>query len=195
MAEIPPSPSKAALRTAALIARDGIERDQRVAAAQAIAARGLPFAIAPATVVSGYSPIRNEIDPFPLMQKLAALGAQLALPAIVGPGQPLQFRAFSFDDVLRRGPFGIFEPPGEAAELLPDMLLVPLAAFDRSGHRIGYGAGHYDRTLERLRRSRPVTAIGVAFAVQEIGSVPALAHDVMLDYVLTEKQVLAFRSN
>jgi 5-formyltetrahydrofolate cyclo-ligase len=117
------------------------------------------------------------------------------LPAIVGAERPLQFRTFAFDGVLRRGPLGILEPPVETPTLAPDILLVPLAAFDRSGHRIGYGAGHYDRTLKNLRRSRSITAVGLGFAVQEIESVPALSHDVVLDYVLTEAEVLFFRSS
>ena len=79
--------------------------------------------------------------------------------------------------------------------MIPDLLLVPLAAFDRSGHRIGYGAGHYDRTFAQLRPSKAITAAGVAFAVQEIEAVPALPHDVALDYVLTETQSFDFRSS
>lgn len=188
------SSEKARLRTAALAARDALSRDQRAGAAAALAACGLPFDIAPGTVVAGYSPIRSEIDPRPLMQDLAARGAVLALPVIVGSGRPLQFRAWSDEGKLRRGPLGILEPLPEAAELAPDILLVPLAAFDRSGHRIGYGAGHYDRTLDELRRCRPITAVGLAFAVQEIANVPALAHDVVMDYVLTDTRVFDFRS-
>lgn len=128
------------------------------------------------------------------MRKLAALGATLALPAIVAADRPLQFRAWSFGEPLRRGARGIPEPDPEAPALAPDILLVPLAAFDRAGHRIGYGAGHYDRTLEQLRASRPIRALGLAFAAQEIAKIPALAHDVVLDYVLTEKRVFDFRS-
>jgi 5-formyltetrahydrofolate cyclo-ligase len=92
------------------------------------------------------------------------------------------------------GPLGIPEPSPAAAELTPDILLVPLAAFDRLGHRIGYGAGHYDFTLAHLRKAKPITAIGLAFAAQQIEAVPALAHDVALDYVLTEAQAFDFRS-
>jgi 5-formyltetrahydrofolate cyclo-ligase len=94
-----------------------------------------------------------------------------------------------------RGPLGILEPSPAAAEIVPDVVLVPLAAFDRAGHRIGYGAGHYDRTLAQLRKSRTIVAIGLAFAAQEVKTVPALAHDAALDYVLTEAQMLDFRSS
>jgi 5-formyltetrahydrofolate cyclo-ligase len=95
---------------------------------------------------------------------------------------------------LLLGPLGIPEPSPAAAELVPDIMLVPLAAFDRLGHRIGYGAGHYDYTLAHLRKSKHIIAIGLAFAAQKIAAVPALPHDVALDYVLTETRALDFRS-
>jgi 5-formyltetrahydrofolate cyclo-ligase len=195
---IPPASletQKTALRAAALAKRDALSGAQRAAAAQAIAARGLPVAITPGMVVSGYSPIRSELDPIPLMRALAALGAALALPVIAARDRPLSFRAWSPDDRMARGPFGILEPLPEAAAIIPDIVLVPLAAFDRLGHRIGYGAGHYDRTLAALRAARDLVTIGMAFAAQEIAVVPALPHDVALDYVLTEAQSFDFRSS
>src|SRR6266403_2357526 len=185
---------KATLRATALAARDALGNERRAAAAQSIARRGLPFEIAPGAVVAGYSPIRSEIDPLPLMRKLAVPGVRLALPAIVTGDRPLIFRAWSPGDRLQRGRLGILEPSADAEEVIPDIVLVPLAAFDRSGHRIGYGAGHYDRTLARLRDSKKIIAIGLAFAVQEIETIPALPHDVALDYVLTETQLFDFRS-
>jgi 5-formyltetrahydrofolate cyclo-ligase len=188
------SADKSALRAAALAARDALGRDHRAAAAQAIARCGLPIETTRDTVVAGYSPIRSEIDPIPLMRNLAAQGVRLALPAIAARGQPLRFHAWSFDDRLLRGPLGILEPSPDSAEILPDILLVPLAAFDRMGHRIGYGAGHYDRSLEHLRKLKTITAIGLAFAAQEVEAVPALSHDVALEYVLTDTQMFDFRS-
>ena len=185
---------KATLRATALAARDALSGERRAAAAQAIARRGLPFEIFPGAVVAGYSPIRSEIDPVPLMRKLAAPGVQLALPAIMAGDQPLKFRAWSPGDRLQRGRLGILEPSADAREVIPDILFVPLAAFDRAGHRIGYGAGHYDRTLEQLRKIKAITAVGIAAAVQEVEAVPALSHDAALDFVLTETQVLDFRS-
>jgi 5-formyltetrahydrofolate cyclo-ligase len=154
----------------------------------------LPFEIAAGTIVSGYSPIRSELDPAPLMRKLAEQGARLALPAVMARGKSLVFRAWSPGDRLTLGPLGILEPSPAKAELIPDIMLVPCAAFDRLGHRIGYGAGHYDFTLAHLRKAKPITTVGLAFAAQEIKAVPALAHDVALDYVLTEKKALDFRS-
>jgi len=185
---------KATLRATALAARDALSSERRAAAAQAIALRGLPFEITPGAVVAGYAPIRSEIDPVPLMRKLAVPGVQLALPAIVAGDQPLKFRAWSPGDRLQRGRLGILEPSADAEEVIPDILLVPLAAFDRAGHRIGYGAGHYDRTLEQLRKMKAITAVGIAVAVQEVEAVPALLHDAALDYVLTETQMFDFRS-
>jgi 5-formyltetrahydrofolate cyclo-ligase len=186
--------NKATLRAAALAARDALSEAHRAAAAQAIAVRGLPFEMARDAVVAGYSPIRSELDPAPLVERLAARGARLALPAITARGQSLRFRAWSAGDRLLRGPLGILEPSPAAAEIIPDIVLVPLAAFDRAGHRIGYGAGHYDRTLAQLRKLHAITAIGLGFAAQQVQAVPALSHDVALDYVLTEQQVFDFRS-
>jgi 5-formyltetrahydrofolate cyclo-ligase len=185
---------KTTLRAAALATRDALSGEHRAAAALAIAARGLPVEIMRGAVVAGYAPIRSEIDPAPLMRNLAAQGVQLALPVIVARDQPLKFRAWSPGDRLLRGPLGIREPPPEAAEIIPDILLVPLAAFDRSGHRIGYGAGHYDRSLAQLRAAKKVTAIGLAFAAQEIPVFSASAHDARLDLVLTENEMFDFRS-
>ena len=186
---------KATLRAAALAARDALSGEQRTAAARAVALRGLPIEIAPGTVVAGYSPIRSELDPAPLMLELAAAGARLALPAIAARGQALRFRVFHPGDRLLPGSLGILEPSPAAAEIVPDIVLVPLAAFDPTGHRIGYGAGHYDRTLAHLRKSKAVTAIGLGFAAQQVEAIPALQHDVALDYVLTESKLFDFRSS
>jgi 5-formyltetrahydrofolate cyclo-ligase len=193
MSNIHVSSSKASLRAAALARRDALSVEHRAAAAQVVATRGLPVDIKPGTVVAGYLPIRSEIDPTPLMRKLASAGVHLALPVIVARDRPLQFSLWSSGDKMQRGPLGILEPSPDAAETVPDILLVPLAAFDRAGHRIGYGAGHYDRTLGRLRAARKIIAIGLAFAAQEIPDTGASAHDVALDLVLTEEKAIDFR--
>jgi 5-formyltetrahydrofolate cyclo-ligase len=186
---------KSILRAAALAKRDALSDAQRAAAAQALALHRLPFDIARGAIVAGYSPIRSEIDPTPLMRLLAAQGAQLALPVIVARDAPLMFRVWSPGAELVRGPLGILEPPPDAVDVVPDILLVPLAAFDRSGHRIGYGAGHYDRSFAQLRSLKAVIAVGVAFGLQEINAVPMQPHDVALDYVLTETRWFDFRSS
>ncbi|HEY7846088.1 MAG TPA: 5-formyltetrahydrofolate cyclo-ligase [Bradyrhizobium sp.] len=188
------TPSKAELRATALARREALSDKKREAAAKALAKRGLPLPITAGLIVSGYSPIRNEIDPAQLMEKLAAQGARLALPTINARGKSLIFRSFRPGDRLTLGMLGIPEPSPAAAEVVPDIMLVPLAAFDASGHRIGYGAGYYDYTFTHLRKAKDIIGIGLAFAAQEIEAIPALSHDVPLDYVLTEKRVFDFRS-
>lgn len=155
--------------------------------------RPFPVDVPPGAIVSGFSPIKTEFNPVPLMRKLADAGAALALPVVAGRGLPLIMRAWKFGDEMASGVWGIREPKPEAPEVFPDILLVPLAAFDRAGHRIGYGAGHYDRTIARLLDMKKVTAIGVCFAVQEIERVPATEFDQRLDLVLTENEIIDFR--
>ena len=167
---------------------------ERMAAALAIAERGLPVEIPPGVIVSGFSPLKSEISPLPLLRRLADAGVSLALPVVVGRGQPLVMRAWSFGAPLVAGVWGIREPPPDAPELFPDILIVPLLAFDRRGHRIGYGAGYYDMTIARLRAVKRVTAIGIAFAAQEIAAVAATPRDARLDLVLTEREAIDLRT-
>ena len=181
------------VRAAALAKRDAMPADERAAAAEQIAAREFPIAITPGVIVSGFMPLKSEINPIPLMRKLAAAGARLALPAIAGRGKPLIMRAYAFGDDLARGQWGIREPKPEAPEVAPDILIVPLAAFDRAGNRIGYGAGYYDMTIAALRAKKKVTAVGIAFAAQEMPQVPVTPRDERLDLVLTERGVFDLR--
>jgi len=187
------SDQKATLRAAALARRDALPAAERQAAAEAIAARGIPIEVTPGMIVSGFMPMQTEINPLPLMRKLAEAGAQLALPAIAGRGRPLIMRAWHFGTPLKAGQWGIREPMPDAPEVAPDILIVPLAAFDRHGHRIGYGAGYYDMTINALRAKKKVMAVGIAFAAQEIPRVPATERDARLDLVLTEREVVDFR--
>jgi 5-formyltetrahydrofolate cyclo-ligase len=143
--------------------------------------------------LSGFSPLKSEINPLPLMRKLADAGAKLALPVVAGRGKPLVMRSYAFGQALNEGVWGIREPKADAPEVDPDILIVPLAAFDRQGHRIGYGAGYYDMTINRLRSLKPVVAIGIGYAAQEIPEVPATPRDERLDLVLTERGVIDFR--
>jgi 5-formyltetrahydrofolate cyclo-ligase len=138
-------------------------------------------------------PLKSEINPLPLLQKLAEAGARLALPAIAGRGKPLIMRAWEFGARLDRGQWGIREPKPDAPEVEPDILLVPLLAFDRAGYRLGYGAGYYDMTIHRLRALKPVTAVGIAFAAQEVPKIPTTPRDERLDLVLTEREVIDLR--
>jgi 5-formyltetrahydrofolate cyclo-ligase len=186
--------AKKHIRAEVFARRDALGADHRTTAAQAIAGRVACVEISPRAIVAGFSAIRSEIDPSALMQALAARGASLALPVATERGQPLIFRAWTKDTPLVRGMYGIFEPSSDAADVEPDIVLVPLAAFDRTGHRVGYGGGYYDRTLQVLRKSKKITAVGLAFAVQEIDRVPHDAHDEPLDLVLTENEIIDLRS-
>jgi 5-formyltetrahydrofolate cyclo-ligase len=187
--------AKSALRAAALAARDALAVAERRRAAQTIAMRRFPVPLGEGTIVAGYSPIRSECDPVPLMRSLAAKGAQLALPVVHTRDKELTFSEWRQGEQLTAGPYGILQPRVEAIPLDPDIILVPLTAFDRRCRRIGYGAGYYDRTLEILRKQRPVIAVGIAFAVQEVEAIPVESHDERLDLVLTERETIDFRSS
>ncbi len=185
--------TKAALRRQAVARRDALSADLRQAAGEAIAARQFPLAIAPGTIVSGFMPMKSEINPLPLLRRLADLGAALALPAVPGRGKPLIMRAWRWGEPLNSGVWGIREPKPEAAEVDPDVLLVPLLLFDRKGYRLGYGGGYYDRTIAGLRARKTVVAVGIAFSAQEVSSVPITPRDSRLDLVLTEREVIDLR--
>ncbi len=187
------SDKKAELRRDAIARRDAWPPDARQAAAESIAARQFPLAIAPGTIVSGFMPLKSEINPLPLMRKLAGQGARLALPVVVGRGKPLIMREWLFGEPLIAGVWGIREPKPEAAVVDPDILLVPLLVFDRAGHRTGYGAGYYDLTLAQLRARKAVIAVGLAFAAQEVAAIPATPRDARLDLVLTEREAIDLR--
>ena len=185
--------SKVVTRREAVVRRDALTADLRKAAADTIAAREFPLAITSGIVVSAFMPMKSEINPLPLLRKLAEAGAVLALPVVAGRGKPLVMRAWRWGEDLAQGVWGLREPKPDAPEVDPDILLVPLLAFDRTGHRIGYGAGYYDMTIAGLRARKAVTAIGLAFAAQEIAAVPATPRDERLDLVLTEREVIEIR--
>src|SRR5215471_1667145 len=188
-----PEQLKAVLRRAAIARRDALPPAERMAAALSIAEQGLPVEVTPGIVASGFSPLKSEISPLPLLRRLADAGASLALPVVAGRGQPLTMRAWSFGAPLVSGIWGIREPPADAPEMFPDILIVPLLAFDRRGYRLGYGGGFYDRTIARLRTMKPVTAVGIAFAAQQFDEVPTTPRDERLDLVLTESGTIDFR--
>ncbi|WP_410217045.1 5-formyltetrahydrofolate cyclo-ligase [Paracoccus sp. (in: a-proteobacteria)] len=168
---------KDALRTQALAARsrggDAAALDLRLRRALA------PFAGA---TLAGYWPMRDEADPRPAM---AAHAGPVVLPVVPGRAQPLLFRRWQ-GEALVPGPWGTMHPADSEPELRPDVLIVPLAGFDRSGNRLGYGGGYYDRTLQLLRETGPVHAIGLAFACQELPSIPAEPFDQPLDLIVTD---------
>ncbi len=125
-----------------------------------------------------------------LLSTLAAEGFATALPVVVGRGSPLVFRLWRPGDPTRAGPMSIAEPLDEAPAVDPDSLFVLLACFDRRGHRIGYGAGYYDRTLAGLRAIKPVHAVGVAYGVCEVDAAPYEAHDQSLDAIVTDQETI-----
>jgi 5-formyltetrahydrofolate cyclo-ligase len=144
--------------------------------------RGVPM--------SGYMPMRTEIDPLPAMEAAAAHGL-VCVPVIVGKGQPLVFSRWMPGGAMKDGPFGARVP--ETDEFItPQILIVPLVAYDRSGGRLGYGGGFYDRTLQGLRARGPVLAIGYAFATQEAADLPLELTDEPLDMIVTEAEIIEF---
>jgi 5-formyltetrahydrofolate cyclo-ligase len=180
--------AKAALRARMKALRAGLAAEARAQAADAVAARGLAFLDPPparASVVSGFSPLADEFRVWPLLRRLAGEGFRLAMPVMQGKGRPLIFRAWAPGDAMDRAVWGIAEPKADKPELEPDVLLVPLLAFDAGGWRLGYGGGYYDRTLRGLRARKAILAVGLAFDEQKIDAVPHLDYDQQLDWVLT----------
>jgi 5-formyltetrahydrofolate cyclo-ligase len=160
-------------------------------AAEAVRDRVLAAVPLPAAaVVSAYWPLASEFDPRPLLFALHARGHACALPVVLAAGQPLQFRQWRPDTALEPNVFGVLAPGDTAAVLRPRVLLVPLLAFDRAGWRLGYGGGFYDRSLATLRAAGAATAVGVAFAAQEVDAVPHHDGDQRLDWVVTEREAL-----
>lgn len=145
--------------------------------------------VKPGVVVSAYWPLRSELDVRPLLHRLFDLGAVCALPVVGGPGEPLLFRVWEPGDALQDGRLGIQQPGAEAPAVVPQVLVTPLVAFDREGWRLGLGGGYYDRTLTLLRaRGNPV-AVGVAYAIQGVRSVPHVEGDMRLDWIATENGI------
>jgi 5-formyltetrahydrofolate cyclo-ligase len=182
------TPAKAALRRQVLARRDAIGAEARAEASVAIcaAAADLIAARHPA-VVAGYWPIRSEVDCRPLLEKLLADGVAVALPVVTGD-HAILFRRWHRGDALAPAGFGTLGPSAAAAEAVPDVVVMPLAGFDTAGHRLGYGKGHYDRALARLRSAggRPYL-VGLAFADQQVAPIPFEDHDIRLDMVVTER--------
>ena len=144
--------------------------------------------VPPGAVVSGYFPVQEEFDVMPLLGRLARAGIQCCLPVISRRNGPLTFRAWRPGVKLVQNPFRIPEPDTDAAEAVPDILLVPLLAFDSDGYRLGYGGGYYDRTLNELRANgRKPLAVGMAFTEQQVDHVPHEDFDARLDWVVTER--------
>ena len=176
---------KAQLRKDVLARRDALDPEARKAGSQRIAqtVAGMDV-LAGHPLVGSFWPIRSEVDPRPLIETLFARGQRVALPKVTDQG--LVFREWRKGEKLVQGGFGLSEPRDDLPPLDPTALLVPLAAFDRRGGRIGYGKGYYDGAIERLSRNGPVLTIGIAFSVQEVDEIPMEPHDRPLDHLVTE---------
>lgn len=148
----------------------------------------------PGIAISGYWPLEGEIDVRPALEGYHAEGHPVGLPVVVAKGEALLFRRWEPGVDLVVGPFKVLTPPAETGEVMPEILLVPMLAFDPDGYRLGYGGGFYDRTLAKLRARGHALAVGVAYAAQEMAHVPRGPYDQPLDYVVTERAVFKFNN-
>ena len=183
---------KEGVRKEALLRRDALEGSVPELSRQLAQMFADSIPIPPRSVVSAYVAIGDEADPAPLLEILRGQGHIIALPRVVKRGLPLDFHVYEAGAALVPGGFGLSEPSRDWPKIAPDVLAVPLLAFDASGYRIGYGAGFYDRTLAKLRTSKNVLAAGYAFSVQEFAEVPHDENDERLDWMVTEKSARRF---
>ncbi len=183
--------AKARLRETAVDQRAKLGAGIRAEAAAAAAEHFFTeIALGPEQVVAAYWPIRDEIDCKPVLSRLMDGGQPVCLPVIMGQGKPLVFRRWEPGAALYESGFGTLAPPETAPVDEPDVIIIPLLGFDRSGMRLGYGRAYYDITIASMSKSPKL--IGYAFAAQELESIPAEEHDVLLDYLVTENGVRKF---
>ena len=188
---------KAALRREMTARRDSIAPAARASAAQGVASVGLPPDIFAAAggghkVISSYWSIGAELDPGQLERRLIADGHRICLPCIQGKADPMLFRLWTHGDPMRERKWGIKEPVEPAAAVDPDILLVPLLAWDARGFRLGYGGGYYDRSIQALRTRKSVVVVGFAYDEQRVDAVPHLDYDERLDWMLTPSGAIRF---
>ena len=184
---------KPALRREAMARRDALSGDERERGSLAIAARcSALLAVLRPRAIAGYLPIRSEVDPRPILERARTSRAVIALPAVTGPAT-MVFRRYGADEKMTIGDFGTLAPTEAAPIVQPDLIILPVVAFDRLGTRLGHGRGFYDRAIAAMEH-RPLL-IGVAFSVQEVSLIPRQAHDVRLDWIVTESEVIDFRGN
>lgn len=181
---------KTQIRTMVLERRAALDAETRRQHGAAASRHALQLVPRTAQAVAGYAGFRDEIDPEMLMDLLHLRGVGIGLPVVIGPNKPLQFRRWQPRDLMESGPHGIPQPRPSAPLLEPEIIFMPLVAFDRAGGRLGYGAGYYDRTLKAIRAKRKVSVIGLAYSCQEVPHVPVEAHDQLLDAIVTERGVV-----
>ncbi len=174
-----------------LARRDAMPTAERNAASAEIVARmGDLVAAWRPTVLAGYWPIRSEADIRAVLAAATDAGVAVALPALAG--EVMVFRRWRPGDGLSRTALRFLEPAADQDLLLPDLILLPLAGFDRTGNRLGYGRGYYDRAISGIAPATPPVLVGVAFAGQELATISSEPHDVPLDAVVTEEEAIAF---
>jgi 5-formyltetrahydrofolate cyclo-ligase len=169
---------KLALRARLRAVRDGFARDRAILVADAFRAR-----LRDGLVVAGYMPLGSEADPAPLIAAARAAGCRIALPHVTGRSAPMRFLAWDAAAPLVAGLYGLLQPPADAPELRPDIVLTPLVGFDRTGRRLGQGAGYYDRVFAQLPDA---WRVGIAWSVQQVDACPADPWDVPLHAIATE---------
>lgn len=184
---------KAALRKRMMAQREALTAAERKLSALGVATLGLPPGLGdkPA-IVSSYWSIGAELDPGKLERRLISEGHRICLPCIQGKTEPMLFRLWQHGDPMRERKWGIREPIDPAPTVDPDILLVPLLAWDAQGYRLGYGGGYYDRTIQALRARKPVVVVGFAYDEQKVDAVPRLDYDERLDWMLTPSETIRF---
>lgn len=174
---------KQTMRSDARSKRRSLTADAMEDAACRVAEMDISFLDAEPKILGAYFPVRSEFDCLPLVRRFSNEGWRIALP-VVHEQSSLEYREWIFGEPMENGPFGIPQP-SNGETVTPSTVLVPLLAFDKQCYRLGYGGGHYDRTLAMLREQRTVTAIGLAFENQEVSEVPVCSYDQQLDWIFT----------
>lgn len=144
----------------------------------------------PHSNIACYMPLKGEVSCISIIQTLITQGHVICLPAVLSRNTPLVFRHYYPGDTLVRGMLGPFEPAAGAPEIIPDVLVIPMLGYTRDGYRLGYGSGFYDRTIAAMRQFKPVKAVGLAFSMQEIDAMPIEPHDIKMDAIITEKEII-----
>jgi len=138
--------------------------------------------------IGGYFPVNYEVDDLEILKEFAKKNYQISLP-VIKKNFNMDFYKWSFDDPLKINQYGIPEPNSKKL-IYPDVILVPLVAFDNNLNRLGYGGGYYDRVIKKLSKKKKILKIGLAFSIQKINNVPVTRYDKKLDHIVTDKYIL-----
>ncbi len=184
--------SKQTLRRKMKASRRALSRRERQQAAEAVVSHFQKLKVQQYGAVAVYHPVGNEFDPLPLAAYLRSQCQQLGLPVVVEEAAPLVFRPWNTDDRLEVGAYDIMVPPDRGLSVVPELIIIPLLAFDDKGARLGYGGGFYDRTLASLRANHTISAIGLAYDFQQTDDLAVEPHDQPLDSILTPSGIFKF---